>query len=93
MSELLHQRNLHDALLDAITDDEAPPFMTAEKEAAALLIFCGQVTELLTVQGICPLPKLMALCQQALRCAAVAVAQDDAKLPEFTLTTSKAGKS
>ncbi len=69
-----HQSKLYEALGDAIEDRETPAFMTPTKEALALAVMARQVIELLTT-GACPLVKLMALSQQALRCAAIAAAQ------------------
>ena len=71
-----HQSKLYEALGDAIEDTETPGFMTPTKEAIALAMVARQVIELL-LHGECPVVKLMALSQQALRCAAVACAQGD----------------
>lgn len=75
--EIKHQALLIEALIDATHDVDSPLFMSPEKEAAALILLMRQVEARVT-EGECTVVKLMALCQQALRCAAVACAQFDA---------------
>jgi hypothetical protein len=76
MSAETHQRTLILALTDATQAPEMPEFMTPEKEAAALLRQMAKVESALR-DGFCPIVVLMALCQQALRCAAVGYAQGE----------------
>jgi hypothetical protein len=76
MTEKTHQSKLYSELGEAIGAPDTPDFMTAEREALALISLCRQVSDMLQ-SGVCPLIKLMVLSQQALRCAAVACAQDD----------------
>lgn len=71
-----HQANLIAALIDATTALDAPPFMTADREAIALLQLMRTVEELLR-EGYCPLVKIMALSQQAIRCGAMGCVQGD----------------
>lgn len=71
-----HQQKLHIALGEAIASPGAPEFMTAELEAMALDRLCRDISEQLR-GGYCLVPRLMVLCQQALRCAAVAYTQND----------------
>jgi hypothetical protein len=71
-----HQSNLIAALIDATAAHDAPPFMTPDKEAIALLQLMRTVEELLR-DGYCPLVKLMALGQQAIRCGAMGCVQGD----------------
>lgn len=71
-----HQANLVAALIDATTSDVAPPFMTPDKEAIALVQIMRTVEAALR-SGYCPLIKLMALSQQAIRCGAMGLTQDD----------------
>ncbi len=84
-----HQSKLYEALGYAIEDREAPAFMTPTKEAIALAVMARQVVELLT-SGTCPLTKLMALSQQALRCAALACAQGDESMASVNAAGSQA---
>ena len=76
MDPHLYQAKLLAAMIDATTSIDAPPFMCADKEALSLLMLMRQVASLLRT-GHCPLVKLMALSQQALRCGAVGCAQED----------------
>ncbi len=71
-----HERKLHAALGDAIEAAGAPEFMTPEKEALALMLQCQRVDNELR-DGYCPVVRLMALAQQAVRCAAVAIEQSE----------------
>ncbi len=70
-----HQSALYEALGEALEDAETPAFMSAEKEAVALVVMAQRVVALLEA-GECPVVKLMALSQQALRCSAIALTQD-----------------
>lgn len=78
MTAKAHQRTLILALTDATQDTEAPAFMSPELEAAALIRQMAKVESALR-DGSCPLATLMALSQQALRCAAVGYAQGEAR--------------
>ncbi len=71
-----YERQLHAALGDAIAAPEAPEFMSPEKEALALMLQCQRVDNELR-DGYCPVVRLMALAQQAIRCAAVAIEQSE----------------
>lgn len=73
-----HQTALLAALGDATTSPESPPFMTAEKEAMALIAQMRKVEASLR-SGFCSLVSMMALAQQALRCAACGYAQGEAR--------------
>lgn len=73
-----HQTILYAAIGDAIASDDAPQFMTPDKEAMALIAQMRLVDAALR-DGFCPLVKLMALSQQALRCAACGYAQGEAR--------------
>jgi hypothetical protein len=76
MKQKTHERNLHAALGEAMAAPDAPPFMSIENEAEALLLLCAYfICEART--GNIPVVKLMALSQQALRCAALAYTQQD----------------
>jgi hypothetical protein len=75
MSTLRHQSNLHAALGDAIAAPDAPEFMSIDKEAAALLVLCSYFI-CNARAGAIPVVKLMALSQQAIRCAALAYSQE-----------------
>jgi len=71
-----YERQLHAALGDAIAAPETPEFMPPEKEALALMTQCQRVDGELR-SGYCPVVRLMALAQQAMRCAAVAIEQSE----------------
>lgn len=83
MTPEAHQANLIAALIDVATGSEAQPFMTANKEAMALITQSRRVEGLLR-EGHCPLAALMALAQQAIRAAAMACVQSDQR--EHTVT-------
>ncbi len=76
MSPHHHQRNLILALTDATQAPDTPEFRSANFEAVALLRQMKRV-EAALMGGFCPLVTMMALCQQALRCAAVGYAQGE----------------
>ena len=67
------QTKLTAALIDATCAPDAPEFMAPASEAMALQSLCRTV-DAMVASGRVPITKLMALCQQALRVAAVAVA-------------------
>lgn len=66
------QERLYSALGDAIK--AGPEWMAHDRESAALAIACRQMVELID-SGNIPVVKMMALCQQALRCAACGMSQ------------------
>ncbi len=68
------QDGLYEALGEAIVAHDAPPFMTAEKEALALASLCSTVAAELKA-GECRIVRLMALSQQAMRAATMGLAQ------------------
>jgi hypothetical protein len=73
-----HERTLILALTDATLSPEIPAHRSADLEAAALLRQMRKV-EVALISGYCPIVTMMALCQQALRCAAVGYAQGEAR--------------
>mgnify|MGYP001603705374 CR=1 FL=1 len=69
------QHRLTHALIDATCAPDAPEFMSADAEAMALRSLYRTVDTMIA-SGFVPVTKLMTLCQQALRVAAVAVARE-----------------
>lgn len=68
------QRDLHAALGEVISGPDAVEFMTAQKEALALIYLSDQVASELRA-GRCTVSRMMCLCQQALRAATMGMAQ------------------
>lgn len=68
------QNDLYAALGEAIEAHDAPPFMTAEKEALALVSLCAKAADDLKA-GECRIVRLMALSQQAMRAAVMGMVQ------------------
>ena len=71
-----HERNLYAALGDALNEPETPAHSSVEVEAGALFELCAYIVTH-AGGGNIPVIKLMCLSQQALRCAAMAYAQQD----------------